>query len=81
MIKLKDVVLNKDRKFGSADYYIHAHVKDENDEVHAALFTPLEIQKGVKRATINKEDIKEFSEPTALSYMWYKIKNFFRFIA
>jgi hypothetical protein len=75
---MTDVVFNKDRKFGSADSYVHTFVQSEDGNIVPALFTPTEISKGVKRAAENKEDVKDFKEPSTWSYFKYKVKKFFK---
>ena len=80
MIKLTDIVFNKDRKFGSADSYVHTHVELEDGKVVPALFTTTEISRGVKRAAENKEDTKDFTEPSLWKYFTYKVRKWYKFM-
>ncbi len=80
MIKMSNIVFNKDRKFGSADSYIHSHVELDDQNVVSALFTVTEINKAIKRAAENKEDTKDFTEPSLWKYFTYKVRKWYRFM-
>lgn len=77
---MTDVVFNKERKFGSADSYIHTHVQLDDGKVTPALFTPNEISKGIKRASENPEDVKDFTEPSLWNFFIYKLKKWYKFM-
>lgn len=55
----KEIVLNKDRKFGASLFYYPCIVTNEQGERAGALFTQDEINKALIRAERNPEDIEE----------------------
>jgi hypothetical protein len=56
-IYLKEIVENKDRKFGSLLEYYPARVETEDGKVFNALFTENDINEAMLRAESNPEDI------------------------
>lgn len=56
-IDLTDMVENKERKFGSALYYLPVKVNDKDGYTQWAMFTESEVEKAIARANKNKEDI------------------------
>ena len=56
-ILMKEVVDNKDHKFGEADQYFPVYVEKEDGTVVAALFTADQIDVAIVRASKNSEDI------------------------
>jgi len=58
-IKCKEIVVNKDAKFGSALFYYPCVVENETGERAGALFTEAELNNALERAERNPEDIEE----------------------
>lgn len=58
-IYLKEIVNNKDRKFGSTLAYYPIRIEDEDGVVANALFTKSQIDKAIIRADRNPEDIPD----------------------
>lgn len=59
-IFLKDKIVNKERKFGSALEYLPAYVEDEEGQLAVALFTKNQLQDALDRAEDNPEDVEPF---------------------
>lgn len=60
-IYLKEVVDNKYRKFGADLVYYPARLENEDGSITEALFTKDQIERAVKRAVANPEDIPELT--------------------
>lgn len=63
---IKEIVENKDRKFGSILQYYPAKVELDDGSIENALFTEDQINVALERASENPEDIPEDS-------LWQKI--------
>ena len=61
VIELKEVVENKDRRFGSNIYYYPCEIVLKSGKKENALFTESQILKAIERATRNPEDMPEKS--------------------
>ena len=57
MLKMKDGAPNKQRKFGSANFYYPCLVEDFNGHVRPALFTQEQLADALQRAKANPEDV------------------------
>jgi hypothetical protein len=61
VIRIDELVENKDRKFGSNKYYYPVQVVTEDGHLVNALFTQDQINDAIFRAEKNPEDMPEIS--------------------
>lgn len=61
VIRIDEVVENKERKFGSNKYYYPCRVVNEDGETINALFTQEQINDAIFRAEKNPEDMEDMS--------------------
>ncbi len=76
MLKMKEAVDNKNRKFGSARYYYPCLVERFDGSVIPALFTSAQLADAIQRARLNPEDVpKGFVESR---HWWRRLREWMK---